>query len=81
MAWRSGDQEGAQLGDHTLFSIMTTEPNGVVKPIHEKAMPVMLMTAEEVDRWLAGKSVADALELQKPAPDDAIKIVEIEKAA
>jgi putative SOS response-associated peptidase YedK len=60
---------------------MTTEPNGVVKPIHEKAMPVMLMTAEEVDRWLAGKSVADALELQKPAPDDAIKIVEIEKAA
>ena len=76
-----GTKKAPNVADHTLFSIMTTEPNGVVKPIHEKAMPVMLMTAEEVDRWLAGKSVADALELQKPAPDDAIKIVEIEKAA
>ena len=52
-----------------------------MKPIHEKAMPVMLMTPEEVDRWLAGKSVADAFELQKPVADDAIKIVDIEKAA
>ncbi|MBN9486010.1 MAG: hypothetical protein J0H44_02245 [Alphaproteobacteria bacterium] len=60
---------------------MTTEPNGIAKPIHEKVMPVMLITPEEVDRWLAGKSVADAMEMQKPAPDDAIKIVDIEKAA
>jgi hypothetical protein len=22
------------IGDHTLFSIMTTEPNAVVEPIH-----------------------------------------------
>ena len=34
-------------------------------------MPVMLMTPDEVDRWL--KSVANAFELQKPAPDDAIQ--------
>jgi putative SOS response-associated peptidase YedK len=37
------------IGDHTLFSIMTTEPNGIVEPIHEKAMPVMLMTPDEVE--------------------------------
>ena len=27
----------------------STEPNGTVQPIHEKAMPVMLMTATDVD--------------------------------
>jgi putative SOS response-associated peptidase YedK len=40
------------IGDHTLFSIMTTEPNAIVEPIHEKAMPVMLMTPEDVEQWL-----------------------------
>ncbi len=58
----------------TLYSFLTTEPNGVVKPVHEKAMPVMLLTADDVKRWLYG-TAADALELQKPAPDLAIKIV------
>ena len=53
---------------------MTTEPNGVVEPIHEQAMPVMLMTAEDVDRWLKGTSVDDALAMQKPAPDDALVV-------
>ncbi len=60
---------------------MTTEPNGLVQPIHKDAMPVILMTPEEVDRWLNGTSATDAREMQKPAPDDAIRIVEIEKAA
>jgi putative SOS response-associated peptidase YedK len=57
------------IGDHTLFSIMTTESNGIVEPIHEKAMPVMLMMPEDVEQWLQGSSVKDALEMQKPAPD------------
>ena len=42
---------------------------------HKKAMPVMLLTADDVKRWLYG-SVADALELQKPAPDAEIRIVD-----
>jgi putative SOS response-associated peptidase YedK len=42
------------VGLHRLYSILTTEPNGIVKPIHDKAMPVMLMTAEDVDVWLNG---------------------------
>ena len=33
---------------------MTTEANGVVEPIHEKAMPVMLMTPDDVEQWLRG---------------------------
>jgi putative SOS response-associated peptidase YedK len=28
---------------------LTTDPNDVVRPIHEKAMPVLLRTKEETD--------------------------------
>jgi hypothetical protein len=69
------------IGDHTLFSIMTTEPNAVVEPIHEKAMPVMLMTPEDVEQWLRGHTVDDALKMQKPAPDNAIVVRPTEKKA
>jgi putative SOS response-associated peptidase YedK len=49
-----GTKRVPNIGDHTLFSIMTTEPNAVVEPIHEKAMPVMLMTPNDVEQWLRG---------------------------
>jgi putative SOS response-associated peptidase YedK len=83
--WRpwTGDRrtkKAPNIGDHTLFSIMTTEANGIVEPIHEKAT-VMLMTTEDVDQWLRGVSVDDALKMQKPAPDDAIVIRPSEKKA
>jgi putative SOS response-associated peptidase YedK len=58
---------------------MTTEPNAIVEPIHEKAMPVMLMTPDEVEQWLGGSSVEDALKMQKPASDDAVVIRPAEK--
>ena len=60
---------------------MTTEPNAVVEPIHEKAMPVMLMTPDDVEQWLCGATVDDALKIQKPAPDDAIVLRPAEKKA
>jgi putative SOS response-associated peptidase YedK len=69
-----GTKKVPNIGDHTLFSIMTTEPNGIVEPIHEKAMPVMLLTPDDVEKWLRGGSVEDAQKMQKPAPDDAIVI-------
>jgi putative SOS response-associated peptidase YedK len=47
----------------------------------EKAMPVMLMTPDDVEQWLRGTSVEDALKMQKPAPDDAIVIRPEEKKA
>jgi len=62
------------VGLHRLYSTPTTEPNGVVQPIHDKAMPVMLLTAEDVDVWLNG-TLEEALKLQKPQPDDALVIV------
>ncbi len=76
-----GTKRVPNMGDHTLFSIMTTEPNGIVEPIHEKAMPVMLMTPDDVEQWPRGVSVDDALKMRKPAPDDAILIRPEEKKA
>jgi putative SOS response-associated peptidase YedK len=68
-----GTKKTPNVGDHTLFSIMTTEPNAVVEPIHEQAMPVLLMTAEDVERWLNGSSVEDALAMQKPAAEEVLE--------
>jgi putative SOS response-associated peptidase YedK len=66
--WRGdvGTIKEPNVGLHRLYSILTTEPNGVVQPIHDKAMPVMLMTAEDVDVWLNGM-LEEALKLQKPS--------------
>jgi hypothetical protein len=44
-------------------------------------MPVMLMTPDDVEQWLQGSSVEDALKMQKPAPDDAVVIRPAEKKA
>jgi putative SOS response-associated peptidase YedK len=44
-------------------------------------MPVILMTPDDVEQWLRGVSVDDALKMQKPAPDDAIVIRPTEKKA
>lgn len=41
----------------------------------------MLMTPNDVEQWLRGATVEDALEMQKPATDDAIVIRPTEKKA
>jgi len=53
---------------------LTTAPDGVVKPVHERAMPVILRTREEIDAWMNGPRQV-ALELQRPLSDDAVKVV------
>jgi putative SOS response-associated peptidase YedK len=59
---------------HALDAFLTTAPNATVKAVHERAMPVILRTREEIDVWLrAPRQVA--LELQRPLPDDAVKII------
>jgi putative SOS response-associated peptidase YedK len=65
-------KEGETTND--LFAFLTTEPNAIGGPIHPKAMPVILTRNEDVETWLSAPTPV-ALELQRPLPDDALRIV------
>ncbi len=51
-----------------IFAFLTIEPHAVVKPVHPKAMPVILHTTEDIDTWLRAPW-DEAKEMQKPLPD------------
>jgi putative SOS response-associated peptidase YedK len=65
-------------GDGVLHScaIVTTEPNGLIRPIHDR-MPVVLPVEAE-DAWLDSGAEVDALrELLVPAPDEMLVAREV----
>jgi putative SOS response-associated peptidase YedK len=64
--WRpwTGKRKGI-AGEHRLYAFLTTESNELVRPVHAKAMPVMLCDEEAWDGWLT-ESVEEALKLQSP---------------
>lgn len=59
-----------------LFAFLTTEPNRIVSPVHQKAMPVLLTTRDEVQTWLTAPW-SEAYTLQRPLPDDKLRIVQL----
>jgi hypothetical protein len=71
---RRGTKANPIEGEHQLFGFLTTDANAEVGAVHPKAMPVILTSTEAVEQWLT-LPVKDALALQKPLPDGALRIV------
>lgn len=63
--WRETDEGNA-------YAFLTCEPNPLVKPVHPKAMPVILQP-DDYGRWLAGD---EAKEFQAPFPSQLMSVVD-----
>ena len=72
--WTSVRKVKEGLTTNDLYGFLTTEPNAEVGAIHPKAMPVILRTEEEIETWMTAPA-AEALKLQAPLPDGALRIV------
>ncbi len=73
--WRpwTGERK-KETREHVLFSFLTCDANETVRPIHAKAMPVILTRQDEFESWLKAP-ILDALKLQRPAPRELLQIV------
>ncbi|MGH6982131.1 MAG: SOS response-associated peptidase [Stellaceae bacterium] len=69
-----GTQKNPVAGEHELFAFLTTTPNDTVRPVHAKAMPVMLLSPEAIEMWLTAPAER-ALRLQRPLPADYLRVV------
>jgi putative SOS response-associated peptidase YedK len=65
-------KEGLITAD--LFGFLTTEPNAVVAPIHQKAMPAILTDQQEIEAWLTAPW-EEASKLQRPLRNDQLVIL------
>jgi putative SOS response-associated peptidase YedK len=64
-----------------LFSFLATDANELVRPIHAKAMPVILRTQTDQDEWLAAPA-SEIAEIQaRVLPTGALEIVPDDEAA
>jgi len=63
-----------QNANWRLFAFLTTEANDVVRQIHDKAMPVILIEPDEQREWLAGGEAS--LHLQRPLPNEILEMRE-----
>jgi putative SOS response-associated peptidase YedK len=59
-------------GDYELFAFFTTDANDIVRPVHERAMPVILIDPKEQAEWMSGGEVS--LRLQRPLPNSLLSV-------
>jgi len=57
---------------------MITETRNIVKPVHSKAMPVILTQEEEFEVWLRAPW-KEAVALQRPLQSELLRIVATSK--
>lgn len=62
-------------GTLDIFAFLTTDANDVVRPIHEKAMPVILIGRQAMLDWLSAPSAAIP-SIAAPLDNEDIEIVE-----
>ncbi|WP_294392110.1 SOS response-associated peptidase family protein [uncultured Sphingomonas sp.] len=60
------------IGETRGFTMVTCDPNELVKPIHPKAM-ITILRSEDHQRWLEG-SYDDVVALQRPYPADRMTV-------
>lgn len=72
--WKSVRKVKDGMTTDDLYGFLTTDPNDLVKPIHEKAMPVLLLTKEETDIWMRAPW-DEVKHPARPLPNDALIIL------
>lgn len=82
-AWTGdyGSKKKPNVGEHSLFSFLTTDANDLVRPVHAKAMPVILRTKIDVEDWLSAPSSDVPTVQSRTLPKDALRILDAEESA
>jgi putative SOS response-associated peptidase YedK len=76
-----GSKKEPNIAVHQLFSFLTTEANALVRPVHAKAMPVVLRTQDEREEWLSAPASQIEHVQARVLPTDALEIVSDDEAA
>ncbi|MFZ2030982.1 MAG: SOS response-associated peptidase family protein [Vitreimonas sp.] len=76
-----GSKKEPNVGEHKLFSFLTTDANDLVRPVHAKAMPVVLIGADACQEWLSAPPEQIEAIQARVLPASALEILGDEEAS